>query len=234
MREGASGIRLPAPRRSYQALLQEVAALYTPTRASVARMYWEIGRRIVEVEQAGDARAAYGRRLLERLSTGLTKRLGVGFSERNLHRMRQVYLQHHISPPAAELSWSHQAELLSVPNARLQRQLATQAQGQELTRDELRALVQQARKRLAPRTPVDGKPAASPPRLIPKRGTPGLFRIKRLGQARYVDLGFEAYRALSPAEGRRWQAGAFVRYDADGTLTHAAEARPEELYTYQA
>ena len=47
----------------YQTLLNEIAALYTQTRASVVRMYWEIGRRIVEVEQAGEERAEYGEQL---------------------------------------------------------------------------------------------------------------------------------------------------------------------------
>ena len=103
-----------APRHSYQALLRDIARLYTQTRVSIVRMYWEIGRRIVEVEQEGDARAAYGHGLVARLSADLTARCGVGFSERNLHRMRVLYLQHKISPAPAKLGWSHQVELLSL------------------------------------------------------------------------------------------------------------------------
>ena len=50
-------LNMPAPSRTYQSLLNEIAALYTATRAGVVRMYWEIGKRIVEVEQGGETRA---------------------------------------------------------------------------------------------------------------------------------------------------------------------------------
>jgi hypothetical protein len=50
--------------------------------------YWRIGQHIVEHEQRGAARAAYGERLLKQLSRDLAKRFGRGFSERNLEQMR--------------------------------------------------------------------------------------------------------------------------------------------------
>ncbi|MDN3514637.1 MAG: PDDEXK nuclease domain-containing protein [Candidatus Brocadia sp.] len=53
--------------------------------------YWEIGRRIVEWEQAGKERATYGEALLNRLAADLTKRFGRGFSRQNLQQMRQFY-----------------------------------------------------------------------------------------------------------------------------------------------
>lgn len=54
--------------------------------------YWEIGRQIVEYEQRGAKRAAYGAELLEKLSADLTQRFGRGFSRQNLQYMRQFYL----------------------------------------------------------------------------------------------------------------------------------------------
>ncbi len=42
--------------------------------------YWEIGRRIVECEQAGERRAEYGAEVLKRLSADLSERFGRGFS----------------------------------------------------------------------------------------------------------------------------------------------------------
>jgi len=54
--------------------------------------YWEIGRRIVEYEQHGRKRAAYGEALLERLAADLTAKRGRGFSQRNLRQMREFYL----------------------------------------------------------------------------------------------------------------------------------------------
>ena len=233
MSEGALGSRRIATSHSYQALLNDIAALYTQTRASVVRMYWEIGRRIVEVEQAGESRAEYGGRLVPRLAADLTKRFGVGFSERNLWRMRALYLQQKILPAPAELSWTHRAELLSVPDARLRRQLAARAQDNDLTSQELRELVQQARKRLALHTPINGKPVAPPQLLTPKRGTSGLFRIAELAQRRYLDLGFESYCALSDAQAQRLKGGDIVRRASNGTLHEMPEAKPADLYTYE-
>jgi len=46
--------------KTYQFLLNDIARLYRKTQASVVEVYWEIGRRIVEVEERGDDRAAYG------------------------------------------------------------------------------------------------------------------------------------------------------------------------------
>lgn len=45
--------------------------------------YYEIGRMIVEEEQRGEQRAAYGTQLLKELSTYLTKNYGKGFSVAN-------------------------------------------------------------------------------------------------------------------------------------------------------
>src|SRR5208337_5441416 len=53
--------------------------------------YWEIGRRIVEQELKGEARANYGAQLLELLAKDLTKQFGRGFGNINLWRMRAFY-----------------------------------------------------------------------------------------------------------------------------------------------
>ena len=45
---------------------------------------WRIGRRIVEEEQKGEARAEYGKRIVSNLSTRLTAEYGEGYSERFL------------------------------------------------------------------------------------------------------------------------------------------------------
>jgi predicted nuclease of restriction endonuclease-like (RecB) superfamily len=53
---------------------------------------FEIGRRIVEHEQKGAARAEYGEALLKELAQTLTTEFGRGFSLTNLKLMRQFYL----------------------------------------------------------------------------------------------------------------------------------------------
>ncbi|WGS84075.1 PDDEXK nuclease domain-containing protein [Methylomonas sp. UP202] len=60
--------------------------------ALMTASYWEIGRRIVEFEQGGEDRAAYGDAITERLALDLTHRFGRGFSVRNLQQMRTFYL----------------------------------------------------------------------------------------------------------------------------------------------
>jgi hypothetical protein len=70
------------------------AARHTAARSINALMtatYWEIGRRIVEFEQGGTGRAAYGEALIEQLSEDLTRRFGRGFSRQNLGQMRAFY-----------------------------------------------------------------------------------------------------------------------------------------------
>lgn len=54
--------------------------------------YWEIGRRIVQSDQAGEKRAEYGDALIQRLAKDLTASFGRGFGPRNLAQMRTFYL----------------------------------------------------------------------------------------------------------------------------------------------
>lgn len=59
--------------------------------ALMTASYWEIGRRIVEFEQGGAARAEYGKALLKRLSADLSVRFGRGFGVDSLESMRMFY-----------------------------------------------------------------------------------------------------------------------------------------------
>lgn len=67
---------------------------------------FEIGRRIVEQEQKGEERAAYGIELLKELSASLTEEFGRGFSKANLEYMRRFYVewQGRLSPIAQTVS----------------------------------------------------------------------------------------------------------------------------------
>ena len=59
--------------------------------AVMTATYWEIGRRIVEVEQRGGQRADYGLELMKRLANDLTTRFGRGFSVQNIYLMRVFF-----------------------------------------------------------------------------------------------------------------------------------------------
>lgn len=59
---------------------------------------WELGRHIVEFEQGGAARAAYGKRLLSELARALTAEFGKGFDASNLRYMR-LFCKRLAQPP---------------------------------------------------------------------------------------------------------------------------------------
>ena len=54
--------------------------------------YWEIGRRIVNSEQGGAARATYGEELIKQLANDLSAQFGRGFGVVNLSQMRRFFL----------------------------------------------------------------------------------------------------------------------------------------------
>ena len=80
-------------------LLKELRKLIVSARKTATRAVdtiqvatnFEIGRRIVEHEQQGKARAEYGKVLLRALSLRITEEFGRGFSLTNLKLMRQFY-----------------------------------------------------------------------------------------------------------------------------------------------
>ena len=84
----------------YDVLLGDVARVIEEARYATARSvnavmtatYWLVGRRVIEEEQQGSARARYGETLIDRLATDLTSRFGRGFGRRNLFQMRAFYV----------------------------------------------------------------------------------------------------------------------------------------------
>ena len=83
----------------YNSVFSGVVEMLDAARRASARVvntlmtatYWEIGRRIVEHEQAGEKRAEYGEELVRRLAADLTKQFGRGFGFSQLKMMRQFY-----------------------------------------------------------------------------------------------------------------------------------------------
>ncbi len=99
-RKSAIAPRRPLAAPGYDAVLGDIVNLLESARRAAARKvnavmtatYWQVGRRIVEHEQAGAQRAEYGEGLLARLSADLTRRFGRGFSVDNLENMRRFYV----------------------------------------------------------------------------------------------------------------------------------------------
>ena len=106
----------------------------TAVNLAMVYAYYEIGRMIVEEEQHGQNRAAYGKEILQELSKYLSEKFGKGFSTTNLKQMRQfytIYSQDQISQTLSDqfknlpavstgrkfyLSWSHYLKLMRIDN----------------------------------------------------------------------------------------------------------------------
>lgn len=106
----------------------------TAVNLAMVYAYYEVGRMIVEQEQHGKNRAAYGKQILQELSAYLTENFGKGFSVGNLKNIRQfykVYSNDQIGEtvfsqfenlPAVStgrkfyLSWSHYLTLMRIEN----------------------------------------------------------------------------------------------------------------------
>jgi predicted nuclease of restriction endonuclease-like (RecB) superfamily len=104
-------------------LLDSLRQLIADSRQQVLRAvdsvqvhtYWHIGRHIVEFEQGGAQRAAYGQRLLPQLGQTLAAEFGRGFDTTNLRHMRAFYQAFPIRDALRrELSWTHYRLLLRV------------------------------------------------------------------------------------------------------------------------
>ena len=106
----------------------------TAVNLAMVYAYYEIGRMIVEEEQHGQNRAAYGKQILQELSKYLSEKYGKGYSAENLKLMRQfytIYSQDQISQTLSDqfknfpavstgrkfyLSWSHYLKLMRIDN----------------------------------------------------------------------------------------------------------------------
>lgn len=97
---------------------------YRAVNTAMVEAYWQVGRRIVEHEQGGESRAAYGQGLLATLATRLTADFGKGFTSTNLRNFRQFYLtftEEQIRYALrSNLTWTHLRQLmrLETPEAR--------------------------------------------------------------------------------------------------------------------
>ena len=115
-------------------LYKRVVGYISSARSNILRsvdseqlqVYWQIGRDIVEEEQAGESRAHYGSFLLEELSLRLTKELGKGLGRSTLADIRKFYItyskvhavrgQSEMPKFKSNLGWTHYRALMRVAN----------------------------------------------------------------------------------------------------------------------
>ncbi len=104
-------------------LVSEIRSIIETSRSNAVRsvdfcrvqMYWQIGRRIVEKEQGGSARAEYGKSLIKNLAKELEPEFGSGFGKRQLDYSKKFYLEFPIVHTLyAQLNWSQYKWLLDI------------------------------------------------------------------------------------------------------------------------
>jgi predicted nuclease of restriction endonuclease-like (RecB) superfamily len=160
---------------------------------------WQVGRHIVEFEQGGAARAAYGKRLLPLLADRLTQEFGKGFDERNLRHMRAFFQAFpNWDAVRSELSWTHYRLLtrLDKPEARewytneaaeqnwssraLERQMGTLFYERLLLSQDKAAVADEARQNLAK---LESSPRAfvRDPVMLEFLGLPGAGKLLESG-----------------------------------------------------
>lgn len=96
-----------------EAILNARKKLASHINSTMTETYWQIGKYIVEYEQGGQPKVAYGTSTLTELSKQLTARFGRGFSRPNLVNMRKFYLLYpNCQSMTDNLSWTHICTLM--------------------------------------------------------------------------------------------------------------------------
>ena len=130
---------IASPREGLTPLLVALRQLIADSRQEVLRAvdvvqvqtYWHIGQHIVEFEQGGAQRAAYGQQLLPQLGQALAAEFGRGFDATNLRHMRRFYQAFPIRDALRrELSWTHYRLLLRVDSAEARQWYVNEAAAQ--------------------------------------------------------------------------------------------------------
>ena len=161
---------------------------YRAVNTAMVEAYWQIGRRIVEHEQGGEARAAYGQGVLAALAARLTDDFGKGFTTANLRNFRQFYLtftdEQIRYALRSNLTWTHLRQLMRIDkldarnwymneasqqgwSARaLDRQIATLYYERLLSSQDKAALRQEASSLIAAQTPADPRDFIRDPYIL--------------------------------------------------------------------
>jgi predicted nuclease of restriction endonuclease-like (RecB) superfamily len=145
---------------------------YASVNAIMVEAYWKIGQRIVEEEQGGQAKAAYGSQLMPELSRRLGDEFGKGFSVANLKNARQFYLrfpdQEKRYTLRSELSWSHYRLIMRVEDAEARAYYIREAADQGWSSRQLERNIRSGwhRRLLSTKVPAEDRQPPDPRGLI--------------------------------------------------------------------
>lgn len=163
-------------------LVKEICDIIDSSRVNAVRsvdfcrvqMYWHIGRRIVEEEQGGKARAEYGKGLIKNLAKELEPVYGSGFSFRQLNFARQFFLTFpKVNALRSQFNWTQYRTLLQISDKdkreyyeleaanncwtarQMQRQINSMLYERLLLSNDKDAVLAMARKEKLPETPQE-------------------------------------------------------------------------------
>jgi len=203
---------------------------------ALVEAYWHIGRIIVEIEQAGQARADYGIHLIESLSEQLTQAFGKGYSLPNMWRFKQFFLAFPILSTngrelmdlrqhlRTELTWSHYRILMQLENLQERAFYLNQAADERWTVRFMQRLIRTRyyyQVALGDTRLLPGSPAGN---MIGKTNTPTLSAvggttrtrlasIKKIMLDRYVGFAFVGQRQFVSVNGQdQWAELVFFNY----------------------
>ncbi len=183
----------------YQAIRQLLLSARSQVRqivnTTMVQTYWFIGQKIVEDEQGGHKRAAYGKHVLPELARRLREEFGAGFDVTNLRNMRQFFVCFpNRDALRRDLSWTHYRALIRIETLQardwytqeaaeqgwsvraLDRQIATLYFERLLsTQDQSKALIKtEAAQQIAKEAPPDPRDFIRDPYVLEFLGAPAL------------------------------------------------------------
>ncbi len=219
---------------TYRKLLADISSVYEEARMSFVKMYWQIGKYIIEHEQKSRRKAEYGERLLERLSGDLSEKFGKGFSATNLRYMRVFYRTYSIQQISAKLDWSNYVTLLGVKDEEKRKHLETRAIEEGLNYLELRRLAKPETGEIPDRTTF---------LPLPVRGRLNTYPV--IDQSRSaspeniitIDCGFNIWKSLAVKDPGEFKNSEFVSSRKKGRsfeIKEVSETERTSLYTYTA
>lgn len=248
-REALSEARLVIP-KTYRELFRLVKQTFDLGRQRIEeekiRRYWQAGWYINAHIRIKGARAEYGKRVMEKLST----KLGLGYTI--LHRCAEfqekfpglkILAARQELPGEARkiekkgrsngLTWTHYRILLTVTDDRQRFYFHDRALRHGWTAAELERRIRRSRARAA-LSGASEKEKRQPKLLVPKRGKLSHYRISEDRGQLVMDYGFTFYEDLTEEEGAGFKVGDIVWRVPDKAMKKLPEAKPEDLYTYRA
>ena len=132
--------RRNAPEQRLDRLYREIREILAAARnhawqavnTAMVEAYWDVGRAIVEEEQAGRQRADYGKHVIEGLSQRLREEFGKGYDRSNLFHMRAFFLAcPKVDSLRRQLAWTHYRLVLRGQEIELARRLSSEVNSPE-------------------------------------------------------------------------------------------------------